>query len=139
MSSVKSSNTGLEKNLFSLLKKNGVGNFTKHPKNIPGKPDLAFKKLKIAVFIDSCFWHGCPSHLRMPKSNRGYWTAKIERNIARDKEVRALLRRNGWSVLQIWEHDLAREKKYIGKIKRKIDERSGAEYSAEYGAAASRK
>jgi len=126
MAAVKSSNTGLEKDFFKILKKNGVGSFTKHPKNIPGKPDLAFKKLKIAVFIDSCFWHGCPAHLRMPKSNRAFWTAKIERNMARDKKVRALLRREGWSVLRIWEHDLGKEEKYTGKIKRKIEERRGA-------------
>lgn len=67
--------------------------------------DLVFTRVKIAVFIDGCWWHGCPVHYREPKSNRAYWVPKIERNMARDKLVNRLLAEHGWLVIRAWEHD----------------------------------
>ena len=123
MASVKSSGTTLEQAVARLFRTNKISGFVKNPKNIPGNPDIIFKRLKIAVFIDSCFWHGCPKHFRMPNSNHYYWLNKIGRNIDRDKQISSLLRRQGWSVLRIWEHDLKKPDNIIAKVKRKIAER----------------
>src|ERR1043166_327052 len=84
MRAVKGKDTTLEKKVCSALWRSGL-RFRKHLSSLPGKPDIVFTRRRLAVFIDSCFWHGCSSHLRMPKSNLDYWKAKIERNKARDK------------------------------------------------------
>jgi DNA mismatch endonuclease (patch repair protein) len=74
-----------------------------------GKPDFIFPKGKLAVFVDGCFWHGCPKHETKPKSNRVFWKNKFSRNKARDILVTRTLRRAGWRVLRIWEHELAKK------------------------------
>jgi DNA mismatch endonuclease (patch repair protein) len=66
--------------------------------------DVVFTKAKVAVFVDGCFWHRCPEHYRMPNTNVDYWSAKIERNVARDAEVDFHLRNAGWTVVRAWEH-----------------------------------
>jgi DNA mismatch endonuclease, patch repair protein len=66
--------------------------------------DIAFTKAKIAVFVDGCFWHGCPEHGLVPAANRDWWTEKLERNRVRDAETTALLEASGWTVLRFWEH-----------------------------------
>nr|WP_083266941.1 very short patch repair endonuclease [Mycolicibacterium porcinum] len=69
------------------------------------RADMVFTRARIAVFIDGCFWHGCPAHLYPPKSNVEYWTDKIEGNQARDRRTNELLRETGWTVLRFWEHE----------------------------------
>ena len=71
----------------------------------PGRPDVAFTKVKVAVFLDGCFWHGCPLHGTSPKSNADWWKAKIERHLTRDASVRDQLEQDGWLVLRYWAHD----------------------------------
>jgi DNA mismatch endonuclease (patch repair protein) len=71
-----------------------------------GKPDFVFPKLKLAVFVDGCFWHGCPKHATKPKNNRAFWQRKFSANKKRDALVTRTLRRNGWRVLRVWEHTL---------------------------------
>ena len=71
-----------------------------------GKPDFIFRQVRLAVFVDGCFWHGCPRHGTQPKGNRAFWKKKFARNIARDRLVSRALRRAGWRVLRIWEHTL---------------------------------
>lgn len=71
-----------------------------------GRPDFVFSSLRVAVFVDGCFWHGCPRHLRSPASNVDYWAKKIARNRSRDVLVSRQLRREGWRVIRIWEHEL---------------------------------
>lgn len=66
--------------------------------------DIAFPREKIAIFLDGCFWHGCPEHGTWPKSNAAFWRQKIERNIARDAETNNALQQAGWLVLRFWEH-----------------------------------
>ena len=66
--------------------------------------DIVFPTPRLAVFIDGCFWHGCPDHHTVAKTNAEYWSAKVERNRNRDKETDALLATAGWTVLRIWEH-----------------------------------
>lgn len=73
---------------------------------LPGKPDVIFTRAKLAVFVDGCFWHGCPIHGRRPKSNQGYWHPKIDSNVARDVRVNDRLTELGWKVLRVWEHEI---------------------------------
>lgn len=75
---------------------------------VPGRPrrtiDIAFTKARVAVFVDGCFWHGCPQHFIPPKANSAWWGAKIATNRARDAETNDLLLASGWHVVRIWEH-----------------------------------
>lgn len=68
------------------------------------RPDIVFTRWRIAVFLDGCFWHGCPDHQQVPKSNRDYWVPKLAANVERDRRVDAALIDSGWMVLRIWEH-----------------------------------
>jgi DNA mismatch endonuclease (patch repair protein) len=77
--------------------------------SLPGKPDFAFPKQKVAVFVDGCFWHGCPKCYTRPKTNRKFWDKKREDNMARDKWVKFELRKKGWRILRLWEHSLAKQ------------------------------
>lgn len=75
---------------------------------LPGtrrRADLAFVRARVAVFVDGCFWHGCPEHGTWPKANAEWWRNKIETNVRRDQDTVARLKRNGWTVLRFWEHD----------------------------------
>lgn len=72
---------------------------------VPGRPDIAFTRVMVAVFLDGCFWHGCPLHGTSPKSNADWWKAKITRNLERDARVRDQLEDLGWLVLRYWAHD----------------------------------
>ncbi|MFC9531362.1 very short patch repair endonuclease [Streptomyces sp. NPDC056975] len=67
--------------------------------------DIAFPRAKVAVFMDGCFWHGCPEHATQPKANAEWWRAKLDRNMARDRETTACLTTSGWIVLRFWEHE----------------------------------
>lgn len=78
----------------------------RHPKGVHGNPDFGNKTRRIAVFVDGCFWHGCPIHYREPKSNVGFWREKIRWNRERDEEVSTALREQGWRVIRVWEHQL---------------------------------
>ena len=69
-------------------------------------PDFVFARQRVVVFVDGCFWHGCPKCYRRPKSNRKFWDAKFTRNRARDVQVTKALRRAGWKVVRVWEHRL---------------------------------
>lgn len=82
--------------------------FRLHRKDLPGSPDLVFPRLKTAVFVHGCFWHGhdCARGARAPKTNADYWRAKIARNVARDARVRGELEALGWAVETIWECEL---------------------------------
>lgn len=73
---------------------------------IPGRPDIAFPKARVAVFIDGCFWHGCILHGVKPKTNRDFWNEKIRKNKARDRKVTRTLKLDGWRVLRFWEHEV---------------------------------
>ncbi len=73
-----------------------------------GSPDIVFVSAKVAVFVDGCQWHCCPDHWVRPKSNVEFWDRKFDRNRARDAEVNALLRKQGWRILRFWEHQVER-------------------------------
>ena len=104
MQAIKSKDTSIEIALRLALWHNGI-RYRKNYKNLPGKPDIAITRYRIAVFCDSDFWHGYDwenRHQRI-KSNREYWIPKIERNMQRDKEVTIQLKEMGWTVLRFWE------------------------------------
>lgn len=79
-------------------------------RNFKVRPDFVFPKLRLAVFVDGCFWHGCPKHATQPKGNAAFWRKKFAANRTRDRLVTRALRRAGWRVLRIWEHELARKR-----------------------------
>lgn len=124
MSAVRSKNTRLEQTLIEILNDAGIEGYERYAESLPGTPDVAFLDKKIAVFLDSCFWHGCPKHLRRPSSNKPYWESKIEKNIKRDKRQRSALRRLGWGVLRVWEHDLKKPLNIVRKVCRALEQRS---------------
>jgi DNA mismatch endonuclease (patch repair protein) len=98
-------NKETEHALMTLLKQNRITGWRRHLP-LPGKPDFAFPKHKVAVFVDGCFWHGCPKCYTRPKTNRKFWDKKRKDNLARDKRVNLQLRRQGWKVIRIWQHAL---------------------------------
>jgi DNA mismatch endonuclease (patch repair protein) len=123
MSRVRSrGNKETEVALAKLFRRNKITGWRRNQK-IFGNPDFVFTKLKLAVFVDGCFWHSCPKHGTQPKGNRAFWKNKFARNIARDILVNKTLRRSGWRVLRIWEHELARkhEIRLIRRIQRALD------------------
>lgn len=83
------------------------------------RPDFVFRELRLAVFVDGCFWHACPLHATQPKGNAAFWRAKLARNQARDRLVTRTLRKAGWRVLRIWEHDLHQATRRWAKRKQK--------------------
>jgi DNA mismatch endonuclease, patch repair protein len=89
---------------------------------IPGRPDFAFPQLRIAIFVDGCFWHGCPRHFQPPMARAEFWEQKIAGNRRRDRKVDRELRHRGWKVIRIWEHGLrkAHATQTLGVITRAI-------------------
>ena len=98
-------NRATELRLATILRTNSITGWRRH-QALAGKPDFIFRRERFAVFVDGCFWHGCPRHCRMPKSRQNYWKPKIARNKARDKAIRHALVAAGWRVYRIWEHSL---------------------------------
>jgi len=99
-------NRSTEWRLRAGLMRAGIRGWTLNPVDIPGKPDFAFREARLLLFADGCYWHGCPRCYRRPSSNTAYWDAKVARNRARDLKTTSQLRRDGWRVLRIWEHQL---------------------------------
>ncbi len=81
------------------------------------RPDFIFPKIKLAVLVDGCFWHACPKHSNLPVNNRSFWRKKLTGNRARDRLVNRLLRRHGWRVVRIWEHELRDEERCVRRVK----------------------
>lgn len=100
--------TAPERGLRARLVQSGVRGFRVGSKIGKITPDLIFPSKKVAVFVDGCFWHGCPKCYVRPKTATKYWTKKLLKNIERDKRQRSVLRREGWQVIRIWECELER-------------------------------
>lgn len=121
MRAIKSKDSKMELSLRKLLNSCGF-RYRKNVSRLPGKPDIAFIGKKVVVFLDSCFWHGCKRHCRLPSSNRKYWVAKIKKNKERDRSVNKRYKSLGWRVLRFWEHDLNKDiSKITDKILRLVD------------------
>ena len=91
------------------------------------RPDFIFPKRKLAIFVDGCFWHACPIHATKPKNNAAFWLEKLAGNRHRDARVTRTLRRAGWRVLRLWEHELARknELKLLRRIQKAVRQENG--------------
>lgn len=98
-------NVATELRLIRIFRENGIIGWRRNY-SIFGNPDFVFPKARLAVFVDGCFWHGCPIHGERPVSNRAFWDRKLDRNLARDRLVNRTLRKQGWYVLRIWQHEL---------------------------------
>lgn len=107
MSVARRRDTAPEVALRRLLHANGLRYRVAYP--VPGQRrrtiDIAFTRHKVAVFVDGCFWHGCPEHGTNPRSNNAWWVAKLAANRARDRDTDRLLETLGWTVVRIWEHE----------------------------------
>jgi DNA mismatch endonuclease (patch repair protein) len=85
--------------------------------DVKRRVDIVFPRERLAVFVDGCYWHGCPAHRTQAKANASFWREKIESNIARDRDTDARLRDRGWEVIRVWEHDDVDEAvRRIGKL-----------------------
>jgi len=99
--------TAVEKEIRSRLHALGL-RYRLHRRLLAGlrrEVDLAFPRARVAVFVDGCFWHGCPEHGTWPKNNAAFWRRKIEENVRRDRDTDARLAADGWTVLRVWEHE----------------------------------
>ncbi len=109
MRRVKGRNTSPEIQMRAALRAVGLSGYRLHRLDLKGSPDIVFSKVKVAVFVDGCFWHGCPKCYRRPNSRRSYWDAKLRRNRERDRRNRMALRADGWCTARIWEHEVRRD------------------------------
>jgi DNA mismatch endonuclease (patch repair protein) len=124
-------NKDTELALAKLLRANGISGWRRHleiRKAESGKqkfrvrPDFVFRQARLALFVDGCFWHDCPKHATKPKNNRAFWQRKFSANKTRDRLVTRALRKLGWQVLRIWEHELTRknETRLLARIQRAL-------------------
>jgi DNA mismatch endonuclease (patch repair protein) len=100
-----SGNRSTELRLIAIFRKHSITGWRRNQR-LPGRPDFVFPKQRLAVFVDGCFWHGCPLHGSIPRTNRRFWADKLARNKTRDRNVNRVLRKRGWRVLRIWQHEL---------------------------------
>jgi len=113
-------NASTEGVLVDLFRSAGLRGWRRHV-SLPGRPDFSFRVAKVAVFVDGCFWHGCPRCGRVPASNVAYWREKIARNRRRDRAASQALRRRGWKSVRVWEHSLRRlaaQRRVVLRLKR---------------------
>jgi len=112
-------NKDTELAMIQVLRKHHISGWRRN-QTLLGKPDFVFPKQKIALFVDGCFWHGCPKpkHSNMPKNNQAFWAKKLQANKARDKFVNRELRKMGWKVVRVWEHELKEPVNVIAKIRK---------------------
>jgi len=106
MAGIRSKNTKPELALRNALRLAGATGYRLHRKDLPGRPDMAFMRWKVAVFVDGVFWHGHPDHWNPDKAASDYWRAKIARNIERDLAADAALIATGWTVVRVWDLDV---------------------------------
>ena len=126
-------NKATELKLASILRAAGITGWRRH-QPLLGHPDFIFRRERLAVFVDGCFWHGCRWHCRMPKSRTAYWDTKIHHNKARDRAVSSLLLNGGWRVLRIWEHSLRSPEFVLAKLKAALANPHGTGYKGRLNA-----
>ena len=111
-------NEKTELRLARLIRAEGISCWRRHLP-IFGRPDFAFRKQKVAVFVDGCFWHGCPRHYRAPAQNADFWVRKVTNNRKRDRLVSRTLKSKGWQVIRIWGHALKGDGRAVaGRVSR---------------------
>lgn len=114
-------NKDTELALIRIFRAQGITGWRRN-QSVFGKPDFVFPKLRLAVFVDGCFWHCCPIHATKPRNNAPFWRRKLATNQARDRLVTRTLRSADWRVLRLWEHELARkcEARLLRRIRRAL-------------------
>jgi DNA mismatch endonuclease (patch repair protein) len=114
-------NAATELRLVAMFKARGIHGWRRHAE-VFGRPDLVFYRSRVAVFVDGCFWHGCPRHGSLPSARREFWRPKLEQNRTRDALVNRGLTDRGWRVLRIWQHELLRrnEGRLLARIERTL-------------------
>jgi len=119
MSKVRGKNTKPEKAFRRELRGQGLTEYRLHPKTLPGRPDIYFRSQKLAIFINGCFWHRCPyCKPSMPKTHKAFWSKKFAANVARDKAIRALLKKMGIRSVVFWECQIKKNvQKLVAKLK----------------------
>jgi len=110
-------NKATELELAKIFRANRITGWRRN-QPVFGRPDFVFRKVRVAVFVDGCFWHGCPQHATKPRTNAAFWRKKFAANKARDLVVNRTLRKARWKVVRIWEHEL--ERKHLPKALRKL-------------------
>lgn len=111
MSKIRGKDTKIEMAVFKELRKRRIY-FKKYYRTECGSPDIALPRKKIAIFIDGDFWHGYRFAQRRETLPKKYWVGKIEANMKRDKRQRACLKKAGWKVLRVWEHDICKKERF---------------------------
>ena len=109
MAAIRAKNTKPELALRAALRKAGATGYRLHRKDLPGRPDLAFIRWRVAVFVDGVFWHGHPDHWSPEKAASDYWREKIERNMRRDRATDERLSNMGWTVIRVWDIEVRDE------------------------------
>jgi DNA mismatch endonuclease (patch repair protein) len=113
MSRIRGKDTGpevmLRKALWALGLRYRLAN------SLPGRPDFVFLRERVGVFVDGCFWHGCPAHGVKPKTNKEFWRRKLSGNIRRDRKVGRQLRAQGWKVVRVWEHEIRNDPERVAR------------------------
>ena len=110
-------NAATELRMIALMKESGIKGWRRNSR-LMGKPDFVFPKARMALFVDGCFWHGCPKHATRPKQNREFWDTKLARNKARDRDLNRSLKKSGWKVMRIWEHSLKTPGAFINRLRK---------------------
>jgi DNA mismatch endonuclease (patch repair protein) len=105
MARIRGAHTMPELALRSLLWRSGL-RYRLQVKDLPGRPDLVLHQSRVVVFVDGCFWHGCPEHYVRPRSRPSFWAEKLRRNVERDCELHSQLESLGWRVVRLWEHEV---------------------------------
>jgi DNA mismatch endonuclease (patch repair protein) len=108
-------NKDTELAMIKILRKHHLAGWRRN-QVVLGKPDFIFPKQKVALFVDGCFWHGCPKHSNIPQNNREFWEKKLLGNMDRDKLVSRELRKVGWKVVRVWEHELSNSDRVVKRI-----------------------
>lgn len=120
MAAIRNQDTKPEIKLRKALFKEGFRYRVRH--KLPGKPDIIFPGRKIAIFVDGCFWHGCPYCYKEPSDNKEFWKNKLVVNKKRDCEVNEILEAKGWIVLRFWEHEIKKDiEDVVSMIKRSLN------------------
>lgn len=113
-------NKATEVALAKLLRAEGITGWRRHLPLV-GKPDFAFPKQRVVIFVDGCFWHRCPKHSNLPRNNADFWKAKLQGNVRRDRLVTKQLRAAGWHVLRVWEHQLSDAERTARRVLKALD------------------
>ena len=113
-------NQQTEMRMIEILRSHCLTGWRRHQR-LPGCPDFAFRHQRVVLFVDGCFWHGCPKHGRKPSSNQSYWLPKLERTRMRDKATNRKLRKLGWQVVRFWAHSLGDDQKVAGRLRKVLN------------------